>query len=287
MKLSGEKFDTFINWLIYAIHEGIIAYRRPWKPKKINKLDLSKFELVFEDHFDGESLNKEIWGQHPEDGIRKGGYWDLDGQTFLKDSCLYIRTEYKENGKYGSGYYTANVSTRDAYEQTFGYFECRCKLPAAEGMWSAFWLMTQKVGNFVPGKIGTEIDVFESPIWWRGKKGKERNLVSSNLHYGGYELGHRYKNVAVTRLNDPYNEFNVYGVEWNKNGYIFYINGIQVGKSKFGGVCESPEYFRCSCEVDGTGGKPTFGWSGKITRGEAGELPADFIIDYVRTYQYK
>ena len=285
--MSKKGFETFINFAIYACHELIIAYRRPWKPKKGNKLDLSRFELVFEDHFDGDTLNREIWGKHAEDGVRKGGYWDLDGQTFLKDSCLIIRTEYKADGKFGPGYYTANVSTRDAYEQTFGYFECRCKIPAAEGMWSAFWLMTQKVGTGVPGKIGTEIDVFESPIWWRGKKGHERNLVSSNLHYGGYSYGHRYKNVAVTKLNDPYNEFNTYGMEWNKKGYVFYINGMEVGRSKFGGVCESPEYFRCSCEVDGSCGEPTFGWSGKITRGGKNELPADFVIDYVRTYQYK
>ena len=285
--MSGEGFEKFINLMIYIIHEMIIAFRYPWKPKKKKTLELSEFDLVFEDHFDGEELNEEIWGKYAEDGIRKGGYWDLESQTFLKDSCLIIRTEYKKEGKFGEGYYTANVSSRGAYEQTYGYFECRCKLPAAEGMWSAFWLMTPMVGDFVPGKIGTEIDVFESPVWWRGKNRHERNLVTSNLHYGGYKLGHRYKNVAVTRLNNPYEEFNTYGVEWNENGYIFYINGDEVGRSKFGGVCRSPEYLRCTCEVDGTHGKPTFGWSGKITRAAEDELPADFVIDYVRAYQYK
>ena len=276
-------FDKMVNVLIDIVHTLITAYRYPWKAKG-NSVDMSKFTMTFDEEFDEDTLNTDIWWNYA-DGIRKGGYWD-PAQSFVKDGNLIIRTEYKENGTYGPGYYNRRVDTRGRFEQTYGYFECRCILPAAEGLWSAFWLSSTKLGDGVPGEQGTEIDVFESPLWYRGKMGLENNLVSSNLHYGGYSLGHHYTNVAVSKANNPYKEYNTYGVEWNQNEYIFYINGVETGRSSYGGVSKVPEYLELSAEVDGVGGKPFYGWSGIITNNKAGELPADFIVDYVRAYQY-
>ena len=276
-------FDKFVNIMIDVIHRFIVIIRFPWKPKSDNKLDMSKFTLVFEDEFDQGKLDETYW-THYRQGVRKGGYWDKD-QVSFRDGCIVITSEYKEDGKYGAGYYTDRIDTRRKYLQTYGYFECRCKLPAAQGLWSAFWLSSENINDGVPGTQGTEIDVFESPLYYRGKFGLNNNLVTSNLHYGGYELGHRYKNVTVTRVNDPYNEFNTYGVEWNPDGYIFYVNGVETGRSTFGGVSEVPEYMLLSTEFDGVDGVPYHGWSGIVTK-NTDELPAEFVVDYVRAYQY-
>ena len=50
----------------------------------------------------------------------------------MSDGTLKITTEYKENGKYGPGYYTGMLNTKGLFEQTHGYFEIRCILPKAE-----------------------------------------------------------------------------------------------------------------------------------------------------------
>ncbi len=279
-----DRFDKFVNIMIDVVHRAITAVRYPWKPKTDNTVDMSKFTLTFADEFDGNAVNSKIWwNYHP--GIRKGGYWE-DGQSFIRDGNLVIRAEYKPDGKFGEGYYCNRVDTRRRFEQTYGYFECRCILPAAQGLWSAFWLSSENIGNGIPGERGTEIDVFESPLWYRGNSGLENNLISSNLHYGGYELGHRYTNVTVTRAVNPYTEYNTYGVEWNENEYIFYVNGVETGRSRFGGVSKVPEYMLLSVEIDGVGGKPYHGWSGIITDNEEGALPAELVVDYVRAYQY-
>ncbi len=278
-------FENFVNVLIDVIHRGITVIRYPWTPKSDNKIDLDKFDLVFEDEFEGDRLNENIW-RHTRPGMRKGGFWDSE-QCTLSDGFLHIAVEHKQDGKYGEGYYCDRIDTRKTYLQKYGYFECRCKLPAAQGIWSAFWLSSENVNDYVPGTQGTEIDVFESPLWYRGLTGRENGLVTQNLHYGGYNFGHRYRNVAVAKANDPYNEFNNYGVEWNSEGYVFYVNGVETGRSDFGGVSEVPEYMQLSIEVDGAGGKPSHGWSGKITRNKEGILPAELVVDYVRAYQYK
>lgn len=277
-------FDKFINISIDIIHRGIVIYRTLKTYKNAKELDLSKFSLTFEDDFDGECINPDVW-QHYRQGVRKGGYWDKN-QAFVKDSNLVIRTEYKKDGEYGAGWYCDRIDSRHLWEQKYGYFECRCILPAAQGLWSAFWLSTEAIGDFVPGKKGTEIDVFESPLWHRCLKNKDNNMVTSNLHYGGYKAGHRYKNVAVPKPVNPYTEYNTYGVEWNEDGYIFYVNGKETGRSRYGGVSEVPEYLILSVEIDGVAGKPFPGWSGKITRNAPGTFPVDFIVDYVKVYQY-
>lgn len=282
----GNMLDRIVNYLIDIIHRIIVVCRYPWTATD-NKIDLSKFELTFEDEFEGTKINTNVW-KPVHQGIRKGGYWDFD-QISVKDGNLHIRTEYKEDGKYGAGYYcgSVNSNTENGFEQTYGYFECRCILPAAQGLWSAFWLFSNNIDDYVPGEEGTEIDVFESPMWYRGNMGLENGLVTSNLHYGGYSLGHRYLNVTVGKANNPYEEYNTYGVEWNEDGYIFYVNGYETGRSSFGGVSKVPEFMKLSVEVDGAGGVPAHGWSGIITDNEDGAIPVDFVVDYVRAYQYK
>ena len=276
-------FDKFVNIMIDVIHRGLVILRYPWTPKADNAVDLSKFTLVFEDEFEGDEINLNVW-THYRQGVRKGGFWDKE-QAFLRDGNLVIRSEYKADGEYGEGFYTDRIDTRRKYMQTYGYFECRCILPAAEGIWSSFWLSSENIKDGTPGKQGTEIDVFESPLYYRGRLGLNNNLVTSNLHYGGYELGHRYHNVTITKANNPYQEYNTYGMEWNSDGYIFYVNGHETGRSDFGGVSEVPEYMLLSTEFDGVDGKPFHGWSGKA-RPNAKDLPAEFIVDYVRAYQY-
>lgn len=280
---AQDIFDRFVNFMIDVIHRAITAFRYPWKSKTGNTVDMSKFTLTFEDNFDGDALSL-VWGNYA-DGVRKGGYWD-ETQSFVRDGNLIIRAEYKEDGRFGPGYYSRRVDTRSGFQQTFGYFECRCILPAAQGLWSAFWLSSTNIKDYLPGDQGTEIDVFESPLWYRGKLGLKNNLVTSNLHYGGYSLGHRYRNVAVAEANNPYEEYNTYGLEWNEKEYIFYVNGVETGRSSFGGVSKVPEFMELSIEVDGGSGKPHHGWSGVITDNEPGALPADLVVDYVRAYQY-
>ncbi len=277
--------DTFLaraaNFLILPVHELITLFRLPWSAKD-NAVDLTGYTLVFEDEFNGSSLNSSIWWSY-SDGQRKGGYWHKD-QARVEDGFLKIRTEYKSDGAYGAGYYSWRATTRDTFERAYGYYEVRCILPAAQGMWSAFWLTNANVKTGVPATQAAEIDILESPLWksqWQRKLG----LVTQNIHYGGYDFpGTRYANVAVAKAEKPYEQFNTYGLLWTPEEYIFYINGRETGRSAFGGVCKEPLYMLLSTEVDGVGGVPSYGWSGKITNNKDGALPAEFVVDYVRVY---
>ena len=92
-----------------GIFDPLVTCRITKAPKKPKKIDLSEFSLVFEDNFDGEELDGAKWHEHrwfnTETGARKGGLWS-PSQALIIDNQLHIRTEYKENGEYGAGYYT-------------------------------------------------------------------------------------------------------------------------------------------------------------------------------------
>ncbi len=250
------------------------------------ELDMDKFEITFADEFEGE-LDRSVWSGHYQYGnktvSRKGSYWN-QYLAETKDGNLVIPVVYLEDGMggEGAGWYTAGVDTDadapNGFSQKFGYFECRCILPEGADVWSAFWLMNSGVFDVDgTGQDGTEIDIFESD-------GYEKLLkynVSSNLHFDGYGDAHQKMGAKRFLLsNNPYEEYNTYGLEWNEDEYIFYINGVETFRTSFGGVSQNPEYLILSVEMRGEDGIPS-------ERANAPADGAEFIIDYVRVYQYK
>ena len=250
------------------------------------EVDMNKFELTFADEFDGE-LDRSVWSGHYQYGnktvSRKGSFWNQYlAQT--KDGNLVIPVVYLEDGMggEGAGWYTAGIDTDadapNGFSQKFGYFECRCILPEGADVWSAFWLMNSGVFDVDgSGQDGTEIDIFESDGY---EKLLNRN-ISSNLHFDGY--GDDHQKMGAKRFlikNNPYEEYNTYGLEWNEDEYIFYINGVETFRTSFGGVSQNPEYLILSVEMRGEDGIPS-------QRENAPADGAEFIVDYVRVYQYK
>ena len=250
------------------------------------KLDMEKFTITFEDEFEGE-LDRDVWSGHYQYGhtseARKGSYWN-QYLAYTENGNLIIPVRYFADGYggKGAGWYTAGIDTdtdsKNSFSQKYGYFECRCILPKGADIWSAFWLMNDGVynedGN---GMDGTEIDIFESDKYGDFIE----NCVTSNLHFDSYNEAHqRLGAKAFLTGNNPYEEYNTYGLEWNENEYIFYINGVETFRTDFGGVSRNEEYVILSVEMRGENGIPS---ERENTPGEE----AQFIVDYVKVYQYK
>ncbi len=250
------------------------------------KLDTDKFVETFCDDFSGE-LDSSVWSGHYQydnkTEPRKGSYWNKN-LVYTENGNLVIPVVYLEDGMGGSGagWYTAGIDTdgdaEKGFSQKYGYFECRCILPEGADIWSAFWLMNDGVyAENGTGTDGTEIDVFESDCYGKFLK----NSVTSNLHFDGYGDAHQKMGARQFLLrNNPYEEFNTYGLEWNENEYIFYINGVETFRTDFGGVSQNEEYLILSVEMRGENGVPS-------DRENVSADGAFFVVDYVKAYQYK
>ena len=107
-------------------------------------------KIVFEEHFDGDTLNRDIWDY--EIGFIRNHepqyYTDRPCNIYLKDSMLHIvtlREDYE-----GAKYTSASINTMGKYSCLYGRVEMRAKLPYSKGLWPAFWMM----GENSPSSIG-------------------------------------------------------------------------------------------------------------------------------------
>ena len=285
-------------WLFFA---GLFAppAAKPVNPPVIappetpQVICMDDYSLVWQDEFDGAALDLSKWTGFrcgaETSVVRQGGWWNTDLAS-VRDGRLHIATRYYADGYKGGmpGWYSCGLCTTGLFEQTYGYFEVRCILPKGVGMWSAFWMLPQDFSHTVGngGTDGAELDIFESPNY-HYKLSDNVNVVTTNIHIDGYGAEEQSQNVATPFLteNDPYEDFNTYGVAWSQTEYIFYINGVETGRSAFGGTSQVPEYLLLTAEVGGSNGVAGASWAGDALAKDA--APSDFIIDYARAYQYK
>ena len=291
-----EFFKTCSKWIMIGLlcfaNLFLNLFDLPQYPT--SDLDRSKFteEPVFADEFDGDSVNRKVWGGHLSDAkasMRRGGYWSKDMIT-VSDGALHIRTAYYPEGLDGgpAGWYSGAIDTNGRYMQKYGYFECRCILPKGVGQWSAFWMLCKSMSDTTLGGLnGAEIDIMESPYYYK-ERAFERNVTLHTIHIDGYGEAHQQQGTGHFRIGgDPYSEFHTYGVEWNEDGYTFYIDGKKTGHTDFGGASQVEEYMLLSVEVGGENGVPGESWAGSSIEENGKDFTSDFVVDYVRTYQYK
>ena len=274
--------------LIVACFQLFLAgvFDTPVTPYK-DRIDLDKFELVWSDEFD-HGFDTTRWQGHYVYGAndtqkRDTAYWNRSQAGFTDDGCLLLTVEYKD-GPAGEQYYAYGMETNPnkhyakeyvGYEQLYGYFETRCILPKGPGINPAFWMLTDGMwaDDTDGGVSGCEVDIFETSTAFDQRR-PDFNSVFHTIHVDAYEDAHRSQMLGDFYADDPYNKFNTYGVEWNEEGYTFYINGVETAHTDFGGVCEVPLYLILSLGVDERIESNTY-------------LPVSMTVDYVRAYQYK
>jgi len=228
------------------------------------------YKVVFEDDFDGDSLDMEKWQKR---GQETAGYNSLS-QVSLEDGNLVMTIEYKEDGEYGEGWYGACIAPIDWYK--YGYFEIKAK-PSKPGegltFWSAFWLQSpnpykwdKSLGG--AGEGGAELDVVE----WLGKNHYEVNIWCSGKD--GYDAPNLDNAHAAFEIEDAYDTFHTYALEWDENYYTFYVDNYPVFKSDYA-LGTSPSAQQVILETV----------LGNADAGASHDYKGEFIVDYFRIMQ--
>lgn len=277
----GNMFSSFSikgfisSFMVVVEMIGMLIFGLPTTPAG-QKLDLTDYSLVFCDEFDGNTLNLDVW-QHRGVGARRCGY-NAESQAFVRDGNLVIKGEYLTDGEFGEGWYTGAVKLKERYKH--GYFEIRCICNDSPGYWSAFWIQADGpyTASISKGGVGgAELDIFESGCH---SEGKSHNSVTHAIHcagVNGVQEGFQSANLGKFYCNNPYTEYNTYGLEWTEDEYIFYINGVETVRSTFGnGVSQVPEDVIVSLEIpDGD----------KLEGFDKETFETEMIVDYVKIYQ--
>lgn len=270
---SMQKLGAYFMAILELL--GLVVLDKPTTPRG-EELDLTGYSIVFEDEFEGDALNTDIW-QYRGSGKRRGGF-NAESQVEVRDGNMVMTAEYLEDGEYGEGWYAGMVSLKEQYCK--GYFEIRCKISAGGGFWSAYWIQADHPyeAEYSKGGVGgAEIDIFEAMCWGDPISS---NSVSHAVHCAGVDgVEEGFQSLALGDFyaNNIYEEYNTYGLEWTDDEYIFYINGVETRRTSFGnGVSEVPEEVIVSLEIPA---------AEELDLLDKDTYKSEYVIDYVRIYQ--
>jgi len=140
-------------------------------------------EIVMQDEFNTDGApDSSIWGYDIGTGTNGWGNNELQYYTNRTENVTvengYLLITAKKEEYQGSSYTSARLTTKGLFEQAYGRFEARIRLPYGQGMWPAFWLLgadSEEVGWPDCG----EIDIMEF-------RGQNPTTVLGTVHGVGY-----------------------------------------------------------------------------------------------------
>ncbi len=185
-----------------------------------NALSYEDYELVFEENFDGEALDRSRWNvELHEPGWVNGElqeYVDSEETVCLKDGKLLIRPVRTVDDRGKFSYRSGRISTQWKYDFIYGIFEARLKVPEGKGYLPAFWLMTTDEDRYGGWPACGEIDIME--IW-----GDQTKTAYGTLHYG---LPHGQSQGRMTLAEGDFAEtYHDFSLEWEPEAIRWYVDG--------------------------------------------------------------
>jgi len=115
--------------------------------------------LVFEDDFDGATVNASKW--LVLDGVVNRGGMYLAANVVVRDGALVLRTVPRNYTHNHMAYYVASGAVRSRFTQRTGRWEARVKLPRPNEspsytLHSSIWLNSAAFGTKTPGQSGCQ-----------------------------------------------------------------------------------------------------------------------------------
>jgi beta-glucanase (GH16 family) len=205
------------------------------------------------------------WGDEQLQGYSSKNVTLVPGQGLVLTAS---RGSQGQQCSYGAcSYSSGRVQTDGLFQQQYGMFTARIKLPAGRGLWPAFWMEGADSVD-VTWPNGGEIDVIEV-------NNQKPNLVEAFAH------GPSLKKGFYLPLSSPLSAgYHIYAVEWNPTGITWLIDGRVFGHvtNPAPSAFHQPFFLILDLAVGGV-------WPGPPTA--ATKFPAQMDVTWVRVYQPK
>ncbi len=270
---------TYIQNIFYYFRYFCNVKRGFYNKNYYSKKDKKGYELTFDDDFDSSIINKTYWNG-----------WYSNGDSINKDTAICVPQEdclIPENGILKmivdkntnpnfpkQEFKAGNLYTSGNFTQNYGYFEICCKVPPKGRMfWPCFWLW----GNSWP----PEIDIFEF-MDKKDAKTKHTSSMSMTIHWGlenklnqskyfkSQLMRTLHKFLGISLNFDEH--FHTMAINWTPEYIDFYLDDVKIYRSIYFipsnkmGICTSV--------------------SVEDIKPNDSDLPAHFLIDYIRAYKH-
>ena len=235
--------------------------------------------IIWQDEFEGTELNLANWNYQIGDGCDQNlcGWGNGELQSYQQDNVSVSNgtlkiTARKERIR-GTQYTSGRINSKGKADFTYGRFEASIKLPAGDGLWPAFWMLStnEEYGGWPQSG---EIDIMEYVA-------SNPDEVLGYIHYGDLYPNNQSQGNTYQLQNDVfYNSFHEFAIEWEPGEIRWYMDGILFSTktpediSPANWPFDKDFHFLLNVAVGGNLG------------GEVNDnmLPATMEVDYVRVY---
>jgi beta-glucanase (GH16 family) len=263
----------------------------PWPPPARTSLPASGgWTLSWQDEFNdpaGTRPSSSRWvfniGGEPQWGNQEWQHYtdrpqnvSTDGNGNLAITARREKLPGMQNCPYGTCDLTSGrITTKGTFNQAYGRFEARIKIPSGQGLWPAFWMMGNNIDSVGWPNSG-EIDIMEVI-------GREPRTLYGTLHGPGYSGGAGLGGFTTLPAGAPFSDaFHIFAIEWSEDRVVWMVDGRQyfsyartqlpAGKVW---VFDHPFFILLNVAVGGE-------WPGPPNASTV--FPATMLVDYVRAY---
>jgi beta-glucanase (GH16 family) len=266
---------------------------------------LSEFDLVFSDEFNGDSIDASKWNtsltwgdsriingeqQYFVDTQNNPGFgydpFSFTGESMvinaipvandLRTNLPPICDEVDPTGPDRCEFLSGALSSHDKFQFIYGYTEGRLKVSGASGALSSFYLYHRYAGS---NNHAPEIDIVE----YLGENPFGEEDAFQTYHFGDANMRITRSAPTMSHANPEGgnyadDEWHTFGVLWEPQLVMWYINGVEV-KRLFGPQVARQPMNIVNYLVAGSEWAPTPDAS------NASLFPMQFEMDYIRVYQ--
>ena len=231
-------------------------------------------QLVWEENFDGNQLQKESWNIITGDGCPDlCGWGNNEKQIYSNENYKVANGFLTISAKKEGGIYTsAKIDTKGKKEFQYGKIEVKAKLATGKGLWPAFWMLGSNI-NEVGWPLSGEIDILEYV-------GREPETIFTTLHTK--DSHGNSKNTRKDKVEGIEDGFHTYSIDWTQDKIDFYIDDVLFysfvpeNKSVEVWPFDQPFYVILNLAIGGNFGGAEI---------DDGALPQEFVIDYIKVYK--
>ena len=250
------------------------------------------WELVWEDLFDGTSLDSSIWSIEEKEGIWNTGQ-NAEFQHYRRENvsvgddgngnnCLILTA--KEEQYKGYGYTSGKVFTKGKLAFRRGKLEAAIKVPdLANGLWPAFWTLGYTPEGW---PNNGEIDVMEMGHAGAIANDTVNSFVGAHLFWGPYNGGYPNYGTDITVPEDLSQGYYIHTAVWDESSIKVYFNNaatpyftMTISGSGLEEFRDYQHYILFNLAVGGS--LPGISNKADITA----PMPASMYVDWVRIYQ--
>jgi len=229
-----------LSTFLLSISQVENNFKSEYNPSPIKQ----DWELVWHDEFDADMLDLSKWVKK-DASTSNGRHWEwwnkenviIDQDTYGDVLVLQAKEELCQTGNctyecdlghihpriYSSGEISTDLPNGSF---KYGYFEARIKVPYGVGFFPSFWLSIKH--GLTNKAYPPELDILE----YAGDGNYE--YTGTNQLPGCKDDNHPICDAVTMDMKklEPWNDFFVYGMEWNEFEIKWFINGVKIGTTK-------------------------------------------------------